>query len=257
MKKTIRINFLLLTLFLVACQSQAEPEPLNGSTWSLSQLNGHSLVAGSHIELQFDLDTFSGFGGCNAYGGGYQISGDQFAVEDGIESTAMACLTPEGVGEQEIEYLLALQESQRYQLNGNRLEFKNDGGDLTLVFIHQQPEAALDMDSLSGSQWQVLAVNGKSLLQGSQITLEFVEPGLVEGFGGCRSYQAEYIESRDGVRFSSIRMGQEDCRQQNLLVQEQDFTDFFTWADHFELVGETLVLVTQRGEEIAFIPLGE
>ena len=257
MKRTVFISFLTLTFLLSACQSLSAQQPLYGSTWSVIQMNGHSLLPGSQIELQFDQGMLSGFSGCNSYGGSYQTSGDRFSLAEAIESTAMACLTPEGIGEQESEYFLALRAAERYLVSGNRLEIRDASGELVLVFIHQQVEPALDLQSLAGSQWQVLTVDGETLIPGSQITLAFIEPGSVRGFGGCRGYQAEYVETDQGIRFTSIRMNEETCHQPDLLVQEQDFTDLFTWADHFELVGETLILITQRGEQVVFIPLVE
>ena len=257
MKNTQYIFLFFLTLVLSACQTQTQTQSLSGSTWSLILLNGHSLVPGSHIEIQFDRDTLSGFSGCNSYGGSYQAGGNHLLAVDEIASTAMACLTPEGINEQEGEYLQALQKASTFLVSGNHLEISDSNGNLLLVFQHQTAEPALQMDSLIGSGWQVFNVNGESLIPGSQITMQFIQPGMVRGFGGCRTYQAEFNETEQGVGFTSISMGEEDCKQEDLLIQEQDFTDFFTWADHFELVGENLILFTQRGEEIVFIPFEE
>jgi putative lipoprotein len=257
MKKTVIITFLILNILLSACQSLFAQESLEDSTWSLIELNGDSLLPGSHIELQFNQDTISGFGGCNSYGGRYQISGDRFSVSDGIESTAMACLTPAGIGDQESQYFLALQAADHFQVTDDRLELSDASGEFVLVFIYQQEESTMDLGTLTGSNWQVLTVEGETLIPGSQITMAFSEEGVVEGFGGCRSYQADYLETDQGVSFTTIRMGEETCNQEELLVQEQDFTDFFTWSKHFEQVGDTLVLITQRGEQIVFVPYEE
>ena len=257
MKIFVTTFVLLAFLSLPACQSQPDSKPLNGSAWSLSQLNGHSLVPGSHIEIQFDRDTFSGFGGCNSYGGGYQVSGDQLSIAEGIESTAMACLSPEGIGEQETEYFQALRAADQLSVSANRLEIKDASATVILIFVHQQAEPRLDLDNLTGSIWQVETVNGDNLIENSQITMSFSGSEMVQGFGGCRNYQAEYIETDQGVRFTSVRMGEEVCNHPELLQQEQDFTDYFTWAEHFEVVGDTLILFTQRGEQVVFIPLEE
>ena len=255
MKITVTTFVLIIVLLLPACQSQTDLASLLGTGWSLSQLNGHSLVPGSHIEIQFERETFSGFGGCNSYGGSYQTSNNHFSIANGIESTAMACLTPEGVGKQETEYFQALSAVDQYSINGNRLELQDAGGELILMFIHEQADPRVNLENLIGSQWMVETVNGSQLIENSQITMNFTGEEMVQGFGGCRSYQAEYIEADQGIRFISVRMMEENCSQPELLQQEQNFTDYFTWADHFERVGDTLILVTQRGEQIVFIPL--
>lgn len=256
-KKKWLIGFVFLLMVSTSCQGSTFSKPLNGSGWSLSQLNSHSLVPASHIELQFDAERFSGFGGCNSYGGKYQADGEKFSASEGVESTAMACLTPEGVGEQESEYFLALREATRYQVNGNRLEMLNQSQELILVFFLNQPGTKAEMASLVGTAWQVETVEGNSLIAGSQITMRFSMPGIVEGFAGCRNYQAEFTEDDQGTRFTRIRMAEEECNQEDLLLQEQNFTDYFTWADHFEVVGENLVLFTQRDEVIVLIPVQE
>jgi len=248
------LGFVILAfLLLPACQSQPETELLNGSAWSLSQLNGHSLIPGTHVDIQFDRQTFSGYGGCNAYGGGYQVRINQFTIADGVESTAMACLTPEGIGEQEAEYFQALAAAGLYSVSGNQLEMRDGDGNLILVFVHQRVGARVAPEELIGGQWMVETINGSQLIDNSQITISFTGKGTVQGFGGCRSYQAEYIETDQGVRFTSIRMDEADCSHPELLQQEQDFTDYFTWADHFELVGDRLILLTQRSEQIVFV----
>ena len=257
MKRQIIPIIIALTVLLSACQSQHPQDSLIGSAWSLSQLNGHSLLTGSHIEMEFDRDTLSGYGGCNFYGGQYQVSRDRFILIEGVDSTAMGCLTPEGVGDQESEYFRALIEADRYMLVGNRLELLDSNGDILLVFIHQGSEPFIALHSLSNQRWRVATISSLTLIEGSLITLELTSQGHVEGFGSCRSYLAEYIEDRQGIRFTRMEMGEELCSHPDLLEQEQNFTDLLTYSDHFELIGENLVLITQRGEEVVFVSMQE
>ena len=255
MKKRLEVPFILFVLFLTACGNLLAEKPLNGTTWSLSQLNKHSLIPGSHIEVEFTNDSLSGFSGCNSFGGSYRTNRNKFSIEDGIATTAMACLTPEGIGEQETEFLKAMQQVEQYHLTGNRLEMRDKIGTLLLVFILQQAESELNLETLMGTRWQVATFEGQTPIPGSQITITFLEKGNIQGFGGCRGFESEYIEIDQGIRVTTIAMNEEPCNDQDLLVQEQNFTDYFTWADHFKMVDETLILVTQRGEQIVFEPL--
>jgi heat shock protein HslJ len=42
----------------------------------------------------------------------------------------MACSTPEGIMEQEMQYLVALQNSSAWKITNTRLELRDDGGSL-------------------------------------------------------------------------------------------------------------------------------
>ena len=55
--------------------------------------------------------------------------------------TAMACLSPEGVMDQEQAFLAALASVTSYQLAGERLELLDSTGDVVLSF---EPRAAED-----------------------------------------------------------------------------------------------------------------
>jgi len=256
MKRQIYLSlvFVLLVL-LAACSAQTPTDPLVGSEWSLLQINGRNLAPGTHVEINFEPGTFSGFGGCNSYGGRYQLAGSGFTVLEGIESTAMFCETPEGMMDQESEYFSALTAAAAYQVVGGRLELTSEDGVLLLVFTHQQEAADFDPESLAGTGWQVVSMAGQALIEGSQITLIFDGGGRVHGFAGCRNYAAEYIQTEDGTRFTTTQMIEEVCSTESLLVQEGTFTDYFTWTERFELVGDTLILHAQNGKQVVFDPL--
>ncbi len=247
--------FIVLVIFTVSCGAAPATESLNGSSWTLTQLNGHTLLAGSHIEITFDAHSFSGFGGCNAYGGSYRVQGAQFTVAQGVETTDMYCEVPEGVTEQEQAFYQALAESAAYQLVGRQLEIMDQTGEVVLLFVHDQKSGLINPDDLLGTQWSAVSMDGEPLIADSQITIGFVESGLVRGFAGCRNYEAEYQTTEDGLAFISTRMLEESCADEALLVQEGTFTDHFTWAAGFELVDENLILQTDRGGEVVFVPL--
>ena len=246
--------FIVLVIFTVSCGVAPATEPLNGSNWTLTQLNGHTLLAGSHIEIIFDAHDFSGFGGCNAYGGSYRVQGAKFTVAEGVETTDMYCEVPEGVSEQEQAFYQALTKSAAYQLVGRQLEIMDQTGEVILLFVHDQKSGLVNPDDLLGTQWSAVSMDGEQLIADSQITIGFGESGLVRGFAGCRNYEAEYQTTEDGFAFTSTRMLEETCADETLSVQEGTFTDHFTWATGFELIDEKLILKTDRGGEVVFVP---
>ena len=72
-----------------------------------------------------------GSAGCNSYSGGYQSSDNELSIPL-IASTEMYCLEPEGIMEQELQYLKALQAAESYQIRDGKLEI-NCGAQI-LVF---------------------------------------------------------------------------------------------------------------------------
>ena len=80
-------------------------EPISGS-------NGRNLTA----QFYEDENIVRGTGGCNLYGGIYQINGNMLVFPDGFDQTAAGCQT-EILNQQEERYFAALQGAQSYQIN--------------------------------------------------------------------------------------------------------------------------------------------
>jgi len=62
----------------------------------------------------------SGSAGCNDYGTAYTLDGISLDFGD-IAATEKACLTPEGVMDQEQRYLCALEDVTDYRISGTLL----------------------------------------------------------------------------------------------------------------------------------------
>jgi putative lipoprotein len=119
-----------------------EPTPdatLIGTEWQLhtflsgdtADSTASSLIGDSTITLLLNEDgTMGGHGGCNSYGGNYQVEGESLIISD-LVSTLMAC-EAEGVTEQEAMFLDALGSAERYTVEGNQLTIHYPGG--ALVF---------------------------------------------------------------------------------------------------------------------------
>lgn len=86
------------------------------------------LIEGSHIEAVFDQTggTVSGTAGCNNYNGPMNTADGGFALGPFI-STAMACLEPAGVMEQEAAYLAALAGATAFQWSVQPNSFITNG----------------------------------------------------------------------------------------------------------------------------------
>jgi heat shock protein HslJ len=110
-----------------------EPASLIGTNWLLTSYNNgvggmQSPVIGSEITANFDEDgRMSGSGGCNNYNASYQASQETISIGV-IASTEMFCMDPEGVMEQETQYLAALQNAALFTIRDDQLEIRDQDG---------------------------------------------------------------------------------------------------------------------------------
>jgi heat shock protein HslJ len=145
-KRTILILvFLMLASLLAACSADSRTfRPgasldLVGTEWTLTSLNGSSLIEDTEITLFFKEAYLDGTMTCNNYGGGPD-SGKYTATDDGrlaipqLAVTVQLCSEPEGIMEQEAAYIEALHDAATYRVTGDRLEIADASGRTTLVF---------------------------------------------------------------------------------------------------------------------------
>jgi len=132
-----------LALLATACaETSPVPEPvptndLEDTRWILESYgepgNLQSVMEGTEITAVFDgaEAQVHGSAGCNSYSGDYQISNNELSIPV-IAQTEMYCLEPEGVMEQEYQYLKTLQTAESYQVQGGKLQI--NCGDQILVY---------------------------------------------------------------------------------------------------------------------------
>ena len=94
--------------------------------------NPQPVIEGTTVTATFlsEEKQVSGSAGCNHYFGSYEVK-DGLSVGM-VGHTEMYCMEPEGVMDQETEYLAILQMAESYTVKGSRLEI--DGGGKVLVY---------------------------------------------------------------------------------------------------------------------------
>jgi heat shock protein HslJ len=111
-----------------------EPTPTDGledTTWILEAYgkpgNLRAVLEGSEITAIFDSaeGQVNGSAGCNNYFGSYKVNNDKLAILDQA-NTEMACFEPEGIMEQENQYLKILRAVVSYQVQDGELQIKSD-----------------------------------------------------------------------------------------------------------------------------------
>jgi inhibitor of cysteine peptidase len=124
--------------FAAASPGDKTSASLDGTSWTLLDLGGKDLVPGTEITLVVDGDRLSGRAGCNHYFGSVIVRNGAPSVGR-VGSTEMWCAAPEGVMEQETDYLQALDAAVRYSVENGELTLFDADGQARLVFV---PETA-------------------------------------------------------------------------------------------------------------------
>jgi heat shock protein HslJ len=96
--------------------------------------NFEDILADTEITAEFvsSEGTIRGSAGCNSYFGGYEVEGNRISIPGPIGATEMYCVEPEGIMEQEQEYLAMLQNAETYDIKDDQLRIFT--GDEELIF---------------------------------------------------------------------------------------------------------------------------
>jgi len=128
------------------------PTPLTNTLWQATGYNNGrggvtSLVIGTEINATFSDDgTLSGSAGCNNFTATYSVEGQQISIMP-MATTMMLCPEPEGIMEQEAEFIAALGTAATYAIEGDQLALRMADGALVASFVAAAPEAAGGVDA--------------------------------------------------------------------------------------------------------------
>jgi heat shock protein HslJ len=115
-----------------APNSRGAEVPLENTIWVLDELGESGKlkapISGTRITIRFDAreTLLGGSGGCNNYGGSYEISStDTLTVQD-LKITLIAC--DNRVNEQETQYVIILSAATGYKLEHRQLTLSGPEG---------------------------------------------------------------------------------------------------------------------------------
>ena len=118
---------------------KAQSQELAGSSWEPTAYNNGKqavvgMLDGTTLTADFGKDgTLSGNSGCNQYTGEFKVTGNQITIGP-LASTMMACSEPEGVMDQETQYLAAIQSAATYEIEGNVMQLRTKDDALAAIF---------------------------------------------------------------------------------------------------------------------------
>lgn len=218
--KTLTRWFMLVALVatMVGCRDwfpptdPKDPDPpahdLTGTRWCLTLIASPNAAPiridpalGMYAEFAVDGNV-SGFGGCNGFGGVYRTSGKMLSIAD-LVGTEMWC---DDKSRYEGLFTQALLASTSYMIDGSTLTIyyggrdgQNAGGSLQFNACAKQ-DPPLAQLHLSGTKWCFTGwADGTT--GAADMWVEFTnlsarptgEAGGVRGFGGCNTFNADYM----------------------------------------------------------------
>lgn len=226
-------------------QSPAGTDQLAGTSWTLTQLNGRSVLTDTVATLNFSTEgRVSGTDGCNSFNGAYTADGSTLQIQQPLATTLMAC--PDPIMNQATAYQAALAATTSYQVAGKELTLLDAGG---------QAVASLSAQSsgLAGTSWDVVSYNNGqsavvSTIVGTSLTATFDAGGQLAGSAGCNHYGAPY--ETDGL--TTIKIGPTNttrmmCAEpQGVMEQEQQYLAALESAATYGIDGDKLEMRTAQ-----------
>ena len=120
--------------------SASEPGSITSTPWEVLRYNNGkggftSVILHTSITASFAEDgTLSGSAGCNNYNTEYEIGGESITIGP-IALTQMFCSDPEGIMEQEAQYLAALQNARTYTIELDQLDLFDAEGTRMVSYV--------------------------------------------------------------------------------------------------------------------------
>lgn len=223
------------------------PASLAGTAWDVTGYNNGkqalvSLIIGTEITLNFGTDNrVSGSAGCNNYTGGFESTDTTLKV-GALASTQRACIAPEGINEQEAQYLAALQNSATYEIAGDTLTIRDSSGAMQVTATKRAPT------TLVGIAWNVTNYNnGKEAVVGliadTKITLNFGADGIVSGNSGCNTYSGGYTSTDTTLKVEPLASTRMFCESPaGVMDQEALYQTALQNAATYDISGNTLTI---------------
>jgi heat shock protein HslJ len=186
---------------------------LDGTQWYLHFINDSPVIPGTTIDALFTINPdgaagrIAGSAGCNSYNAAFT---QEIGVQTSLSSSSI-CFTPEGVMDQENNYLNALNRAYGYWLTNNQLVINTGLGALT--YRQAPPDSSQDQAHLlQNVKWYLANYNDKpSVVGNAEPFLFFNLDNTYFGNTGCNGVSGGYATNLENISFSNIDVGDAAC----------------------------------------------
>jgi heat shock protein HslJ len=162
----------------------------------------------------------------------------------------MFCNDPEGIMDQEMQYLAALGMASAYQFEDDRLILLDSEGRRV---VNYQPAKTF---ALTETIWHLQAYSEgedaiSSTIEGTDLTAIFNEDGNLTGTAGCNNFSGAYEVEGDKIKIELGPLTMMFCEEpEGTMDQETAYLEALESATNFKILGDVLVLKNDAGQEV-------
>ena len=144
MKKFVIWVFLCVSLLAMVLTACSTVESLDATSWGMAsyrdaQGNLTDILPDTIVTADFQADQVSGNVTCNNYSGTYLSTGNKIKIGP-LATTMRMCVGPDGIMEQEADFLSAMEAAAQYEIKGDTLEMLDNQGATILIFKRSTSE---------------------------------------------------------------------------------------------------------------------
>ncbi len=256
MSKFWAISVGLLAL-LAACSSPTPAAPasspaasasaptLDGTSWTVTQLNGTAVLAGHEPTMEFSGKSVAGTASCNRYNAAFTQDGSAVTITPGI-MTQMACA--DDVMSQEHAFTLALATVTGVRATDTGAELVDGSAKavLTLAKAHDKP--------LQGTSWTLSGIISadtvSSPVAGSTVTLTIAD-GTLSG-KACNTFNGSVTAANGTFKAGPLMSTKVACASEDLTKQETTVLKTLQAATTYTIKGNDLTLRAEDGSGLVF-----
>jgi heat shock protein HslJ len=110
-------------------------------------------------------------------------------------------------------------------------------------------------DPLAGTRWQLRDMDGRDLITGSVLTLEFKEQRM-SGLSGCNSLAGGYQLTGDKIKIEALAMTEMACVDDGIMQQESAYVELLSTVETYQKTDEVLALLNADGKVVlSYVPV--
>ena len=180
-------------LIVAACSPEDIDQELNDTLWRLETIVDADVSDEPDASIAFAEGEIGGTTGCNTLGGAYRVVPDSDSISIGPLRSSLAACPSEELAARERAMMASLQSAARYEITADGLELKDASGEVISTYSGIEPD-------LAGTSWVVIGYNTgsqsvRTVVVGTEITMEFSEDGSMSGSSGCNTFFGDYETS--------------------------------------------------------------
>ena len=110
-------------------------------------------------------------------------------------------------------------------------------------------------EKLEGTSWRAVSIDGVSVPQGVDVTMDFAEDKSVSGLAGCNNYNVQKVGTDNGIAFTQVSATRKLCPEPQMTTENM-FVDALSRVNNFRRVNERQLQLFGPDASIMLEPAG-